>query len=276
MPRKAKKYIHPMPKLSLIDHLIYWTLFLFLIGSFLFVVFFPEYTRNTAAYTDPLVVANQETLSILWMFVPSCTWFSVGVYYFIIPYIKRIPIFGRRNFQYGPPAWPRVYPLFMKNKPKIRVSQYDRNKKKTIACWAAGLVLLGLLTFPLCFFGRECLRSDGSITQYGVFNQQTYGFSSEDITSVVIQTGKKRSGYTIGIELTTKTGKTYLFRNNTFRQTFGGDLPQVIKTMLEIKSQYDPQIISYKGTHRLGLVAWDYGLDKDSAALLYQLFDMEQ
>lgn len=274
VPRKAKKKVHPMPKLSFIDQLIYWTVILLLICMLLAFILLPFYIKHLTAHAEDLVIAHESTISVLWQFVPFIAFLTAFCWCCLLPYTKRIPIFGRRNFKYGPPAWPRIYPLFMKNKPKIWVSQYEKQKKRKRILWLVGLLVLGLITFPLSFFGRECLRSDGGITQYSMFNTQTRAFSSEEITSVVIRAVNFRRKTGVEIKLTTDTGKTYTFDNRDFN-LYNPHISHTLEVMLALKNQYDPDIISYKRTDRLDSVIFSYNLTPEEADILYQLFDVQ-
>lgn len=131
MARKAKKKIHQMPPLSFVDKLIYWTVMALQVVFFLALMFGALLLREKIAFSDETVVAASEHISLWWMIVPS---FSLLIV--VIPwgrwYQDRRPLFGRRNFKYGPPAWPRVYPLFMKNKPPVWVSERKKKEKNEL------------------------------------------------------------------------------------------------------------------------------------------------
>ena len=119
-----------MPPLSFLDKLIYWTIFLLLAAAYLLLLFGPIYLRDRIAFSEETVLAAEDHVSSLWMIVPGMTFFLMTFLLWNQPYQDRKPIFGLKNFKYGPPAWPKVYPLFMKNKPYVWVSERKKKERK--------------------------------------------------------------------------------------------------------------------------------------------------
>lgn len=279
MARKAKKKVHKMPPLSLVDKLIYWLIMLFLCPVYLALMFVPFYLQNVIAFADDTVIAAQEHISSVWHLVTWMTFFLITFILWVQAYQGRKPIFGKRNFQYGPPAWPHVYPLFMKNKPYFFVSKREQKAKKHTAIALVIILLLSFIPFPWSFYGRDCLRYDGSIVQYNMFNRQTHDFASGEIEQIEISTytystGKHSKTWHWGVRMTfrTETGKEYTFEHRDFRSNYVSDLPNALAAMAKLKQRYRPEIIRYVGVEDLHQVIADNQLTEEETALLYQLF----
>lgn len=282
MARKAKKRIHQMPPLSFVDKLIYWTIFILLCVAYVVLLFGPIYLRSKIAFSDQAVIAMDENASMLWQFVPWMTFFLMTFILWLQPYQNRKPIFGRRNFKYGPPAWPKVYPLFMKNKPTVWVSERKKKKQKQIAVILLIVLLVSFIPLPLSLYGRDCLRNDGSILQYNMFNSQTHEFASGDMEEIEIETyrystGKRNIRRHWGVQIVFKTdsGKKYTFEHRDFRSDAHCETIYWLEWMLNIKKRYDPSIIHYDGLEDLDRVIADRDLNQEEVEKLYQLFGQQ-
>ncbi len=278
MATKAKKRLHRMPPLSFVDKLIYWTAFLLLIAGTIALIFFPLYLRRKIAFSDSAAIAMADHASLLWLLVPLMTFSLMTFILWLQPYQNRKPIFGRKNFKYGPPAWPKVYPLFMKNKPYVYESRRKQEKQKRVAVILLVVLLISFIPFPLSLYGRDCLRSDGSIMQYNMFNVQTQQFSPGDIADIEIETyrygGKGTWPKRYGVQMVFRTtgGKTYTFRQRDFRKDTDAEISYWLEAMLNVKERYDPRIIHYDDLKRLDRVVADNGLSGEEVDLLYKLF----
>ena len=186
--------MHKMPPLSFVDKTIYWFLFLLLCGAYIVLLFGPLYLRHRIAFADRSVAAVEDNISIFWLGVPWMTFFLMTFIPWMQAYQDRKPIFGKRNFKYGPPAWPKVYPLFMKNKPYVFESERKKKERKQIAIVLLVVLLISFIPLPWSLYGRDCLRHDGSIVQYNMFNKEVRNFSSEEITNVKIETYRYSTG----------------------------------------------------------------------------------
>lgn len=280
MARKGKKRMHRMPPLSLGDKLIYWAIFLLLCGAYLVVLFGPLHLRNLIAFEDESVVAAVDHISVLWLVVPWMTFFLMTFILWYMPYKDRKPIFGKKNFKYGPPAWPKVYPLFMKNKPLVFVSERKKKDRKLIAITLMIVLLVSFIPFPWSLYGRDCLRDDGSIVQYNMFNTQIHEFASREIKDITIKTYRYTTGkyyktrhWGISMVFTTDSGKEYVFRAREFRNDTGGDHLYWLATMSNIKKRYDPSIIRYEGVENLEKVIKNNWTNEE-IEMLYQLFGL--
>lgn len=273
--KKAKKNKLKMPKLSFVDKLIYGVLCVLLVAVSGLIIAIPLIFRNRIAFADPLMVAAVARGGIYWMLVPFVTFLTMGASILGIAHGGRYPIFGRRDIQYGSPKYPKVYPLFMKNKPKVWVSENAKKSKKTIAVVLVVILLLSFVPYPLSFYGRDCLYRDGSIGQYNAFNVKTRSFLPRDITAVKIKTTRSSSRrgvsdhYGVTVTLTANVGESYSFGAGDFESN------DWLSQMLALKCRYDSHIITYETEYPLESVIREYNLSEEETALLYQLFGRE-
>lgn len=279
MPRKAKKRMHEMPPLSFLDKLIYWTAFVLLCVAYGALVLGPMYLRNQIAFSNPAVIAAIDHFSTMWLMVPWLTFFLMTFLLWHGPYQKRIPIFGKRNFKYGPPAWPKIYPLFMKDKPHVWVSERAKKDRKRLAVILLIILLISFIPLPWSLYGRDCLRNDGSIVQYNMFNRETDVFTSGDIADLEIEayrytTGKYASKAHYGVRLIFRTdsGEKFIFAHRDFRSDREFDTVYWLEWMLRIIERYDPGIIHCDGQEKLDRVITDRALSQKEVQKLYQLF----
>lgn len=279
MARKAKKRLHRMPKLSVADKLIYWSILLLLGAAYLLMLFGPMYLRYRIAFGDETVLAADDHSSILWLIVPWMTFFLMTFILWLQPYQDRTPIFGLKNFKYGPPAWPKVYPLFMKNKPPVWVSEKKKKGRRQLAVVLLILLLVSFIPFPWSLYGRDCLRHDGGVVVYNMFNSQTREFTSGDMAEVEIETYRYTTGkharvshWGVRMVLRTGGGKKYVFEFRDFRKAADGETLYWLEAMLAVKQRYDPGIIRYNGLENLDRVIGDRNLNPEEIGKLYQLF----
>lgn len=283
MAKKAKKRMHKMPPLSPVDKLIYWAVMLLLAVLWLAVLFVPLALRERIAFADEMVVAKVDHASAFWLIVPWTTVFLMTFIPWSLPYQDRKPIFGRRNFRYGPPAWPKVYPLFMKNKPYVFVSDRTRKNRKMTALLLLAVLLISLIPLPWSLYGRDCLRSDGGIEEYNMFNVRVREFASGQVDSVEFEAYRHDVGgkysvkltWDVRVTLTTGSGKVYTFDYSSFRGDAEEETANWLTAMLRLKSRYSPGIITYSGAEHLEEVISDNNLNAAEAEMLYRLFGME-
>ncbi len=280
MARKAKKRLHQMPPLSFVDKLTYLSIFILLCATYVVLLFGPLYFRHKIAFSDTAVIAADANASLWWLIVPFMTFFLMTFILWLQFYQKRIPIFGRRNFKYGPPTWPKVYPLFMKNKPPVWVSERKKKERKKIAVILLVVLLGSFIPLPWSLYGRDCLYYDGSIIQYNMFNRPTDEFSSGDITDIEIGTfhysnGRYHTSLHFGVRLVFKTdsGRKYIFEHRDFQNDASSETRYWFEWMLTVKKLYDPGIIHYDGLENLDRVIADRNLSQEGVQMLYQLFD---
>ena len=278
--RKAKKKLHRMPKLSLLDQIVYWSGLILLCATYFALSFIPVILRNRIAFSDDAVVAVSEHASVIWAVLPCLTFFMVTFIPWTVFYGDRRPIFGLKNFKYGPPAWPKIYPLFMKNKPYVWGSERKQKEKKHTILILVILLLISFIPFPWSIYGRDCLMADGSIRQYSMFNNRKDDFSIHEIDNVEFSTYTYFTGkynrtihWDVQVTLEVSSGAKYTFQSKDFRRDHGSRF--WLTEMLRLKNLFDPSMILYRQTEDLKQVVWDYELSNEEELLLYQLFDLE-
>lgn len=279
MARKAKKRVHKMPPLSFLDKLIYWTAFLLICAVLIFLVVITFTWRNQIAYADNAVIAKTDSISVLWALIPLLTFMLMAFILWYMPYEARRPIFGRKNFKYGPPAWPKIYPLFMKNKPYVYESERKKKDRKVIAVILLAVLLISFIPFPWSLYGRSCLKYDGSIVQYNMFNSQTQMFLSGQVEKVEVETYRYSTGkyaarkhWGVQMRFTTDSGKKYTFEFSDFHSDTDTRHAYWLTAMLNVKKRYDPSIVRFNGKEDLNAVVQDKKLTDEETKLLYQLF----
>lgn len=280
MARKAKKKMHKMPPLSFVDKLIYWGIFAVLCAAYVALMFGPLQLRHVIAFSDEAVIAAADHFSVFWLGVPWLTFFLMTFILWLQPYQNRTPIFGKKGFKYGPPAWPKVYPLFMKNKPPVWVSENKKKQRKSFAIFLLVVLLVSFLFLPLSLYGRDCLRYDGSIVEYDMFGRQVEEFSPGDIEEVTVDLfrydtgGKYHKSHHWGVQLKLRTrgGERYTFDHREFDN---GGARLYLTQMVNVVSRYDPSVIRYEDVDKLDNLVWDKDLSDEETHLLYQLFGKE-
>lgn len=279
MTKKAKRRIRQMPRLSPLDRLIYWLIMIMLIIVYFLLIFIPIDLWHLIAFRDESVIAATGEASLLWVLIPFMTFFLMTFILWEQAYQNRRPIFGIRNFKYGPPAWPKVYPLFMKNKPRVYVSPRAKKQRRSLAVLLVVILLVSFLPFPLALYGRTVLHQDGSITEYSPFNRVYHTFYSGECAEIRIGTyrysnGKSSPSTHWGVKMTfvTETGRKYTFDHRDFRLDTQAGISGWLTAMLSIKGRHRPEIISYYGTENLSRVIIDRNLSEAEQALLLHLF----
>lgn len=279
---KKKKRRNQMPKLSALDKTIYWFIFLLLCVPYVAFVFVVFWLRNRIAFADAEVVAAKDHISLLWFLLPWMTFFLMTFILWYLPYQERRPIFGKRGIKYGPPDYPKIFPLFMKNKPWTYVSENKKKERKMTAIILLAILLVSFIPFPWSLYGRDCLRRDGSVVQYNMWDRQTHDFTSGEIKNVGFATYQYRSGkygisrhYGVEMVLVTNSGREYTFEASEFRSDVETEYPYWLLTMINVKRRYDPGVIHYQTDYDLDLVIEDKNLTHEEAELLYQLFNQK-
>ena len=280
MATKAKKRLHPMPKLGWKDQLIYWVAIILTGGFSLGSHFLVLVMQDNIAFSDPQVIARTVGRGNLFYFL-LCLWCLIGFVLILLgPYQNRFPIFGRSNIKYGPPAYPRTYPLLMKNKPKHWISPKEAQKKKQariIVAMVLGLTfLISVAVFPLSLYGRAVLHEDGTVVVYNARNREVHHYTTDEIVSVELEpyrsSGRYTSSWHLNFVITTDDSETYNFAAHSFA---GTDLQQ-LQTMIHVKEElYDNQCL-ISGLKDVQKVIQSQYRQSDEKALVYQLFEMQK
>lgn len=274
--RKAKKKVHPMPKLGFLDKLLYWT-GMILTGGGGIVVFFLHYSlRADIAFQDSAVIASRALgeLHAIWLLC----WLISACCIITVPYRKRIPVFGRKDIKYGPPAYPRIFPLLMKDKPQYWESPkriaFRRKAYLYGSIAAAVLLLFCLMLYSDALYPRVDIHNNGNLLVYDGDNQlqETYRYGDvESVTISVVRHNRRRSlndSWHVYFSFTIKNGTVYRFPESSFQ----GDWRQSLQTMLYLKEHYD-SVVTVKDEGKLDKVIAYNNLGDEEIALLYQLFD---
>lgn len=279
MATNAKKKIHPMPKLGWKDQLLYITVMIITGGFSVFGWLIVMQIQDDIAFSDPQVIARtvgKGNMSCIWLML----WCMVAFGLIIAgPYQNRFPIFGRTDIKYGPPAYPRIYPLFMKDKPKYWVSPKEVQKQNCSRMIAAILLVITFLVsaamFPLSLHGRAVLNEDGTVTVYDARNREVHQYAYYEVTSVELGTyqssGRYSGSWHIHFVITTKDSETYRFAAHSFA---GTDLQQ-LQTMLHVKEELYGNQCLISGFENVQKVIQDQYRQADEQALVYQLFEIK-
>ena len=191
---KAKKKIPPMPKLGFVDQMIYLVGFLLIFAVFCFLLWFQYDFVEDRLMTEPGAVAVYRN-DTEFLFMPFCLTFLLSLF---IPWYslhsKRYPFFGKWGVKYGPPAYPRTFPLFMKNKPQYWKSPSEARMRRATAVFVVVLNLVFLSLVPLSIHGRDMLYADGTVRDYNVFDRMMHEYSPEDAGEVTLSIGRHKTG----------------------------------------------------------------------------------
>ena len=254
---KAKKKMPPMPKLGFLDQVIYLVGFLLILMILAGLGWFRFFWIEDQMLAQPGAVAYEAKGSIYWGF-PFYLTFLLSLF---IPWnnlhSRRYPFFGKRGVKYGPPAYPRIFPLFMKNKPQYWKSPSEGRMRKTAAIFVVVLNLVFLLLVPLSIYGRNMLYEDGTLREYTVFDKIKREYEPEKAESVTLQIGWYRSGrYSSGywrLTVSIDYGEhEYEFYNRSFgHEDWVDELDFVLR-------EFDPDIICVQGEDRLANFARNF------------------
>ncbi len=280
--RKNKRKKLKMPPLSLLDQAIYGFLGVcsFLLVFLLFIA--PMLYGQYIPFVDEQVIAYQSRENF---------GFAAPFLFYVIATVasvlggansSRLPIFGKRGVKYGPPNYPPVYPIFMKNRPSKWVSEKKKESRRiTVWMWLAGFVIC-LALYPLSFSGRICLTQDGIVQVYNAFNRIKAEYHPEQIETVTFDTYQpshyhntrgpdlnflKDRDWKCVVNITVLGGKEYSFVQDNFREPM-----DPLEPMGHLKTLYPPEIITYEGTDHLHDVALDNYFTEEETKMLYELY----
>lgn len=276
MPRKAKKKVHSMPKLGFWDKLLYRVLMIIGYGGSVVCVFAPMVQRRLLADANPDALAcDMEVAGILFGFCFALWLLVVGMIVTLKLYKPRIPIFGRSDIRYGPPAYPRIYPLLMKDKPKFWESpkRIHKRRLKFRICAAALVVtfLFSTIMFSFSFYSRQELLRDGTVMAYDNQNRSTH-YDLEDLESVrlfVNRSGRRHTRWYPSFELRFKDGTRCIFNV----RAFADDWIPAFQIAQGLKAYYGELLVIH-GTEKLEKVTLTQSMTAMESRLLYELFEM--
>lgn len=273
MAKKKKRRIQA-PSLSALDKGIYYCLIACSIvaGLFLYPAIIGNFRRSVFEDTHMLAQGNP-SIAILGFF----GLFMSGGLALAFDWLKRRkqPIFGKANIKYGPPQWKPVYPLLSK---QFWNNLYSNKKHLMIgALCILVFVFVIVIVTSLGLPSRECLYDDGSISVYNSFNEKTAEYSHSDVVGIRIytRTYHDRRGsddWGIEIKISMNDGEDFFFSYMDF-QTMDENIRGSITGMYQIKTSFDPSIITIDGKDNVAHVVRDMNLNQQEIELLYLLFD---
>lgn len=280
MARKAKKKVHPMPKLGWKDQLLYWAGMLATGVGALFCLFFPIYYRDKLSASNPLALSwdmGEGSLHHLWL---SFWLFFACILIITVFYQNRTPVFGRSDIRYGPPAYPRVYPLLMKNKPKYWQSEKAKAKSTARKRIIISVLLVSFLfcaaLYSLSLAGRYELLNDGTVVVFDSHNRQKAHYAINDIESVCLDTDIAGGG---------RYGAVSWYASVTIRfsdgehcefsvRSFADNWTDAIHITQTLKGNYG-SLFYIEGAEDLWKVVLDTDMTSAEQELLYQLFEVD-
>lgn len=276
MAKKKKKKLK-MPPLSALDSCIYYLGMALCVILGLSLSLFVTLLTKRIGLSDPEVIAVDERATVLLGIFPYIAFLLLLLCPLCTAYSKCIPIFGKKGIQYGPPKYPKVYPLFMKEKPPVWVSERKKESRKTFTVFYVILVILCLLPTPAGVFGRSCLMENGDVAVYNFLNREIQRYHTVDIQELCfyaadMHTRSRGYSYDLNAKLTMENGKTFYFDAADFRSFRNSEPASWLLYMLDLKDRVSPERITYKDPHLLSEVADTFNLSSEEIELMEQLF----
>jgi hypothetical protein len=273
MAKKKKRRIQA-PSLSVLDKGIYYCLIAFscVAGLFLYPAIIGNFRKSIFQDTH-ILAQGSPSVVILVLF----GLFMGGGFALAFDWLRRKkqPIFGKCDVNYEPPQWKTIYPLLSK---QFWFTLYSNKKRMVLGglCVLAFIIAVVFVTM-LGLTPRECLYDDGSISVYNCFNEKTAEYSHSDVEEIRIYTRTyhdRRGSDDWGIEmkLSMKDGEEFIFPYRDF-QTTDDKVRGSITGMYQIKTCFDPSIITIDGKENVAYVACDMYLNQQEVELLYMLFE---
>lgn len=270
----------PAELLWFVDQLVYWFFMsLILILSFSYILV-PVMIKENIAFSDPNVIAYDETADFLWTIPGFFIFFLTTFIPWVYCYQGRKPIFGaNRNISYINQN-SRYYEKQIKRQKKE--AKIQRKLALMTAILLLPLIFISLLFPAMAIYGRESLYEDGSIRRFNLFNSISREYAPEERTSLKIGCGLYGRGrYSSGhweadVKITCADGKKYSFSSRDFRGDPKAEIRLWLREMLELKAQFDPAVISYEDLDHLPKVIDEQNLSPKELALLYELFSVEE
>ena len=284
--KKRRNQPRKMPPLSLLDKCIYWLLGV-LMTAVLVGLFRGWYLwRERVQFGDEQIVCIATHWSMLWVAVPMFSLPCTAVGLWCGWYYGGQPIFGIPGFRYGPP-YPRIYPLFMKDRPKPKPR--ERRGTRTFAAFIVGVNLVCVAFGLLSIQGRDSLYRDGSVRQVNMFGGISGEYSARDAEQVVLEVysykysgssrlfGSGRERWSVRLELQMTDGERFEFNPGGVRpdeQT--GEVRVWFRELETLLEQYPAQCIERANAQDLDRAIRDMKLNEAETALLLELFGLSE
>lgn len=269
---------HLRPPLTFLDKSIYFLCIIFSFLGALLLAFCFDDIQNMIAFSKAETIAYRSNASFLFA-VPFMLFLEISaLVVFISCWESKKPIFGSKKYKYGEyPFREDCIPLFHKKKynPKKTPSQKEFMHQMT-ALWCVGLLLFACL-IPFSLFGRNALYQDNRIEKINMANLTGDTYTTDDFAYLTIKT-QYVSGYRTAdywkyeITIEMKDGKDFSFSNRDFDWRVSGAKDICLDKMLEIKSLFDDEAITIKGSKNTDEVADYLGFNESQQTKLNELF----
>lgn len=222
--KKKKKQKVNKPQLSKLDKVIYYLIFLLLIGVCMSLFFLIQEIKANIFFSDANILAYNDRMTVMWLLFLFGFLIVNSVGFFEETYGKRKAIFGNKKVDYTKHNY-QFYPFFYKgNKPKKKMTEDKKREiKVNFTLWLIAFIFCCLLS-SFGIFGREVLTKDGQIIKYSVFNNVKEQHYVSDINEIEFTTystrHRKRYDYNYGINLYIKNSDiVFSFNNDSFGKT---------------------------------------------------------
>lgn len=267
-----------MPELSRLDKVIYWCLGLLLFAGLVGLIVLWMHTATRIHFSVEDVVAVRSRMSFLLAFPAFFSLFATALGLWCWGYNGRYPIFGIPGFLYGPPL-PRIYPLFMKNRPKRKPG--ERRGRLRFAAFIAAVNLVCLALVPLSFEGRDSWYADGRVEQISIFGTVETEYDVRDTEAVLLSVYSYTNRnsivrhWAVRVELVMADGRRFDYPTGSFRFDDGSQVRPWIRDLQQVLSRYPEQIIAVEGAADLEQVIAEDGLNEQEEQILRTLFRAE-
>lgn len=264
-----------MPPLTRLDKGIYTAVALIGIAAYFGALLWTMYAWEGYIFREEAVLAVSRHMSQFWASPALFSLMFTGFGLWCAWYGERRPIFGIKGFLYGPPL-PKIYPLFMKDKPP------KREKDKTFGRMAAALIigvnLVCLAFVPLSIPGRDVWMDNGHVVEYNMFGKQVEDYSVGDAERITVRlyfsSGGRHStrGWKISIKLVMGDGTGYSFGPGSFRNAETEEVRRWILDLSGLLERYPSGVVTFEGAENLENLLESWELNETEARILREIF----
>ena len=216
---KKKVPKHRMPRLPVWDRMLYFVAGITVAFGSGAGMFAANRSADRIAFADPSVVAASGQ-SVHLILTPIFWGLVLGTL-LIVLYDARQPLFGIRNYPYGPPKWAPRYPLFMKNRPRPPRKPWERRSRRIGTTVLLVMLLFSLAQIPLTVKQRTVLLEDGQIVRYDGRDREisrSVGIDRVTFLTEVTPSSKFNPSYHVEAVLQLADGNTEIFSAGDFRR----------------------------------------------------------
>ena len=285
--KKKRRQRKSMPPLSLLDKCIYWLLGVLMTAALVGLLWGWCLWRERVQFGDEQIVCIATHWSMLWVAVPMFSLPCTAVGLWCGWYYGGQPIFGIPGFRYGPP-YPRLYPLFMKDRPKPKPR--ERRGMRTFAAILVGVNLVCGAFGLLGIHGRDSLYRDGTVRQVNMFGGTSGEYSAWDAEQVVLAVYSYRTSsssgrlfgsgprqWSVRLELQMTDGERFEFNPGGFRRDEEpGEVRAWLRELEQLLELYPAQNIQCVNVQDLDRAIRDMKLNEAETALLLELFGLSE